>query len=81
MLKIKDNVDLKELEKLGFKKVTYINGDIYEFTRHRYNHNIRNVIVSTTDRILHYNIMSVHNELDDIVFDLIKANMVEKVGE
>lgn len=80
MLKIKED-KMQELEKLGFKKLIYINGEVYEFTRHRYNKNIRNVIVSTTDRVLHYNIMSVHNELDDIVFDLIKANMVEKDGE
>ena len=29
MLKIKESVDLKELEKFGFRLVNYINQDIY----------------------------------------------------
>lgn len=33
MLKIKED-KMQELEKLGFKKLTYANGDIYKFTRY-----------------------------------------------
>ena len=81
MLKIKDNVDLKELEKFGFLELGYANGVVYRFSRIRGKFELSNLIISSSDRILHYNIMSVKNELDDVVFDLIQAGLVEKVVE
>ncbi|MBR3163574.1 MAG: hypothetical protein IKF17_05705 [Clostridia bacterium] len=82
MLKIKDDIDLKELEKFGFLK--------YKIMQHgkvetKYKKDIRagayvvNNYIVGTDRIIHYNSMSVHNELDDTIYDLIKADLVEKV--
>lgn len=31
MLKVKDNVDLKELERFGFKEINYVNVKIYKY--------------------------------------------------
>lgn len=71
MLKIKDNIDLKELEKFGFQqglegcynyivKTDYITGGVYiDENREVY----------------------CDNWALDILFDLIKADMVEKDGE
>ena len=68
MLKIKDSVDLKELEKFGFINFkwdnTYHNG---KFTVLK-NRHIRSRAGNP------------YNGLDDL-FDLIKADMVEKVEE
>lgn len=79
MLKIKDNVDLKELEKYGFKTLFYINApNVYkkEITR---GVEVNNYIISARNRIIYYNQMSVHNELDGTIYDLIKDGLVEKV--
>ena len=80
MLKIKDNVDLKELEKFGF---VYFEGRNYNFYECKSNENIeltyfvdcdfRNITVSTYD--------GDEVELDNLIYDLIKADLVEKVGE
>ena len=79
MLKIKDNIDLKELENFGFEKLNYCDCVCYKFARIIGTHEIRNLIIREQDLILHYNINSVYNILDDIVFDLIQAGLVEKV--
>ena len=87
MLKIKDNVDLKELEKYGFKQDEY--GDYYkdleikEYFANRVEHlaimidgyNKRHLrrIGYIVDEKYCFDI-----ELD-ILYDLIKANLVEKV--
>lgn len=78
MLKIKNNIDLKELEKYGFKPINYINQRAYKYASI-----IRsiNIITIGEDRVIHYNQMSVHNELDDVVYDLIRDDLVEKVSE
>lgn len=80
MLKIKDNVDLKELEKFGFRERHYYDDVCYKFSRFVGNHEIQNLIIKSQDRVLHYNINSVYNSLYDVVFDLIQAGLVEKVG-
>lgn len=79
MLKIKDNVDLKELEKFGFKyfgeehyKVSYFKDEgllgcncaINVYTKDR-----RLEIVDSYDQSV----------WEDIIFDLIQAGLVEKV--
>lgn len=79
MLKIKDNVDLKKLEKYGFKSINYINQRTHKYATIRSDKEI-NIITIGEDRIIHYNQMSVCNELDDVVYDLIKEDLVEKIG-
>ena len=81
MLKIKDNVDLKELEKFGFKKFPLIyvkeiaknSTDIF-FTRKIYVDE-QNRKISISEGIFNIDI-----ELNPI-YDLIKADLVEKVEE
>ena len=93
MLKIKDNVDLKELEKFGFefKKVKKIglnynvyekklflgSIDIYPDKTYRKNYD-RKVLLHTSDRSWYY---ETNNDALDTIFDLISAGLVEKVGE
>lgn len=70
MLKIKDNVDLKELEKFGFIKAK----NIY------YYKNVFNVSV-----LMVFDNRKISNPTDDngnvILYDLIKADLVEKVED
>ena len=77
MPKIKDDVDLKELEKFGF---TYFNDkrscrygclDLQKNWLEIFINNAR-VITMTSDKSI----------LDlDVIYDLIKADLVEKVGD
>lgn len=98
MLKIKDNVDLKELEKFGFKQIikyerrngdkayypekSYILDDrcnIIEILEERVNsdwkhqNNAREIYVYESD----YEMGVSMNQLD-VIYDLIKAGLVEK---
>lgn len=77
MLKIKDSVDLKELEKYEFKRnsnfpdgwamvKTYKKGKYYQEDIYVWN-----------DRIIQVNAI----DILDTLYDLIKADMVEKVEE
>ena len=71
MLKIKDNVDLKELEKFGFVK-----------NNNSYNYNWKGFIVmfvyEQDKRIYKY--LDGYSDPDyDVLFDLISAGLVEKV--
>lgn len=80
MLKIKDNIDLKELEKFRFKNM------INEFYIKNVGKNKSYIIDIDTRELslqLDYhevNIIIIKNILDE-VYDLIKADMVEKVVE
>ena len=78
MLKIKDGVDLKELEKFGFafheKDKTYFVGN-YPYTVSIYIDSGRNIVVDD-EWFGDY-----HFSLIDYLYDLIKADMVEKVEE
>lgn len=67
MLKIKDNVDLKELEKFGFRKIN----NYYEICN-RYN---VDVITIYDDKTIECG----DGTADDKIYDLIKADLVEKV--
>lgn len=76
MLKIKDNIDLKELEKWGFEIVNYVNMKIY-----KYENDYGNIIIGP-DYIIHLNHTTVNNiSLLDVIYDLIKVDLVEKVEE
>ena len=87
MLKIKDNVDLKELEKYDFceyeepitideKKILYDNYCYKDF-----------YLYITEDRFIYGEVcdyirgMVMGNENFDTLYDLIKADLVEKVEE
>ena len=71
MLKIKDNIPLKELEKFGFEnKSDYVK--ICAFGR---------VVVLKRSRKLFIEEYSCEDTCYDIIYDLIKADMVEKVGD
>ena len=74
MLKIKDNVDLKELEKIGVKKIK--NYDDKYFT-------LGEIYVSCFETIMYYGYEAKddYNDGLNILYDLIKANLVEKVEE
>ena len=65
MLKIKDNINLKELEKFGFKKSAFDNL-VYNFM-FTINTKTRQIVYVGCDF--------------EILFDLIKADLVEKVDE
>lgn len=78
MLKIKDDVDLKELEKFGFKESEWLEGkptelhknftdiELYDSIYEKWN--IRKIYVSGSAYL-------------DEVYDLIKADLVEKVED
>lgn len=75
-LRIKNNVDLKELEKFGFKEINYVNVKIY-----KYENDYCNIVIGE-DKIIHLNHFTVNNIAGlDIIYDLIKANLVEKVED
>lgn len=79
MLKIKDNVDLKELEKYGFEKRTW---GYYQ----KFNYEYYNVKIDIeSDRVY----IIIHNDynddyscyIPDVIYDLIKDGLIEKVDE
>lgn len=83
MLKIKDNVDLKELEKFGFEE----NSHYYDYSINNYiNTNNTWLYISKNNRYVYSEPdfefdISVQEFIFDILFDLIQAGLVEKVGE
>lgn len=80
MLKIKDNIALKELEKFGFvkKKMTDFCSDVkYWYTL---NESEYDCICIMKDREIFFGI-DCYGETHDIIYDLIKANMVVKIDD
>ncbi|MBR1540710.1 MAG: hypothetical protein IJ629_06135 [Clostridia bacterium] len=79
MLKIKDDVDLKELEKFGFSYNRIYGG----YTKKVYLKNDSDdknfYVIRENSRII--KITRLDGKLDDTLYDLIQANLVEKVGE
>lgn len=82
MLKIRDEIDLKELEKYGFKYEKMMYG------RERYYEPITCIDVTvknTTEasslklRQVIVNAYSIEHEAIELLYDLIKADLVEKV--
>lgn len=74
MLKIKDNVNLKELEKYGFNYDSKLNeyeiGDIF----HGY------ISINEKDRLINPTYDEcMWLEIEDLFYELIKNNLVEKV--
>lgn len=86
MLKLKDDVDLKELEKFGFefeKGKYYIESVRKPMPSERYSvkkHLAYSIPSKTRKIIVHRNnIKWEYDNALDIVYDLIKADLVEKV--
>lgn len=76
MLKIKDNVDLKELEKFGY----FLNDKNEYYIKHSKN----NVVHISINKFTKYiDILTSGGWRDDldIMYDLIKADLVEKIEE
>ena len=76
MLKIKNNVDLKELEKFGFRSD---NDREYQLTIEK--NNITTIVVVDYERAMYIQSNGYVVQDLDILYDLIIANLVEKVEE
>lgn len=77
MLKIKDNIDLKELEKYGFK---YHKDLIYKPKYKEWS--VIEVSVDPNTKIIKIaGIPDLFHTVEDTLFDLINADLVEKVGD
>lgn len=77
MLKIKDNVDLKELEKYGFRKSYYMPFFKYElddFATLHISESTRELSIDVEGRMFCEEIITLN-----IIYDLIQAGLVEKV--
>ena len=82
MLKIKDNIDLKELEKFGFEydndlQMFYTNKKSSTWKIRIFTDNRKIEIVTT----IFCNLGIFLRGLGDLLFDLIKADLVEKYDE
>lgn len=72
MLKVKDNVDLKELEKFKFKLIQNKWGSDY------YSNKL--LLIFVEDRQVRIGVTDSLNQLaEDSLFDLIKADLLEKI--
>lgn len=78
MLKIKDSVDLKELEKFGFKY--YENCGRYKFTERNIDGATYIYINVWNRRIVYRQERESDNMCLNKLYDLIKADLVEKVN-
>lgn len=76
MLKIKESVDLKELEKFGFEKANEPNEHVIYIKK--YSHNL---IYFYDDKEMYFEIDEYDEDIVNVLYDLIKADMVEKVEE
>ena len=88
MLKIKDNVDLKELEKFGFE-INFVTGVYKKELKSSYMDNYyievqksRRIIIETRikDEYIR-NLKSTNTNELDVIYDLIQTGLVEKVEE
>ena len=78
MLKIKDNIDLKELEKFGFRLIEKIGK--YEY----YNEAYTIIYVNGWNRVITIQYLTntiddYNHNLENVRYDLIKSDLVEKV--
>ena len=80
MLKIKDNIDLKELEKYGFEKDGY--NYYYDFIPYKENEG-QYILFDVKEKKLYLNYIDIYyfDEATNILYDLIKADLVEKVDD
>ena len=79
MLKIKDNVELEELKKFGFKENST---GVYIYERLLEDRLAYRVYVTRTHHYIQikcYDVSTIAGSLQDLFYDLIKADIVEKV--
>jgi hypothetical protein len=85
MLKIKDNVDLKELEKYGFKLYKCKSIDNYKWYEKIIEYDFNKKVyyyVNIDNRTMEISIYDGYdNKLDNTLYDLIKADLVEKIDD
>lgn len=74
MLKIKDDVDLKKLEKFGFE----LKEDSYEYNTCEEEDRFSGFTIDIDDKIIN-NYSSASRKNLDVIYDLIQAGLVEKV--
>ena len=80
MLKIRDDVDLKELEKFGFEKVQEDDG--YYYTKQYFVKDMSfNYWINEETRIIELENNYIFIKLDNTLYDLIQAGLVEKIEE
>ena len=81
MLKIKDNVDLKELEKYGFKQISYYPSEVEYFKKvYLENDDDDRVCYHIYEKTRFIKITRLDGEeFDGTLYDLIKDGLVEKV--
>ena len=84
MLKIKDNVDLKELEKYGFKRMK---NHFYKCKRSSYSKSLKNgyIEIDSNTRWISQDGTGFFRKdeiiYQDTLYDLIKADLVEKIED
>lgn len=76
----RERIDLKELEKFGFVQYIIRRKIKYELKKKIGSQEIYNIKIDE-NRIIHFNHLSVDNELPNVLYDLIRADLVEKVEE
>ena len=76
MLKVKDNVDLKELEKYGF--VFCDHDDLWYSYYYNPEENIK---INYSDRELDFYLCDMTESSINILYDLIKADLIEKADD
>lgn len=76
MLRIKDNVELKELEKFGFKEIS-VDGEIIAYVKSFKYPCYNSIDVYTSNREIRFS----YKPNLDTIYDLIKADIVEKIEE
>lgn len=82
MLKIKDSVDLKELEKFGFEKDGYnYYYDFIPYNEEKCNGQYILVDIKTRKIYLDYIDLDYFDKAVELLYDLIKVDMVDKVEE
>lgn len=78
-VKIKENINLEELEKFGFKK-RYTNS--YEYIRNINNKTVYRVFTTLNHKYLQIEILEpslIAGSLQCLIYDLCQANLIEKV--
>lgn len=81
MLKIKDNVDLKELENFGFELYDIGLNEPYEVYK-KYIKNYTSIDIYNDGKIYFDNDENITQKIkEEYIYDLIQAGLVEKVGD
>lgn len=80
MLKIKDSVDLKELEKYGFRKEKWFySKEIHNNWWDTININLDNKTIYRATDVCGYS--EIDYDIEECIGDLIKADLIEKVSD